>query len=385
MAAPPPMLLPEELLATAERMLFTKPPMSIDHIVDLTRRNAFTDFMGLNTLARNVFIAQFVHMKEIVFEQRKPITLFKDQGKAWERSDRFYGPYLVTKEFVRTLLDSGVLLLSSLSAVGSVFSNEADINAQPSFARSPVQSFCKLFLNQDLSDEDATKMHFALQTLNIRCANDLFVNKFSEVLSLNANEVAISLFEMNFFDIKLPTCSIIRSDRTEKISLLFDCLFYPSAGAVVTACNWEQFVQALLISCPKVKRIEFKVAFDGYTIQQEDSYAEFMRHFTGMVDEFCARIFPMLTEGDLATQILLTLELECVSEVYEQLSLGSYEHFKRGAKITLGNELSLEHYRAREYSVEDKKGRQHKCVIRVLGRSYLYTHRVNAPEADDDD
>uniref|UniRef100_A0A183C390 Cyclin_C domain-containing protein n=1 Tax=Globodera pallida TaxID=36090 RepID=A0A183C390_GLOPA len=189
MAAPPPMLLPEELLATAERMLFTKPPMSINHIVDLTRRNAFTDFMGLNALARNVFIAQFVHMKEIVFEQRKPITLFKDQGKAWERSDRFYGPYLVTKEFVRTLLDSGVLLLSSLSVVGSVFSNEADINAQPSFARSPVQSFCKLFLNQDLSDEDATKMlHFALQTLNIRCANDLFVNKFSEVLSLNANE-----------------------------------------------------------------------------------------------------------------------------------------------------------------------------------------------------
>uniref|UniRef100_A0A914HBB3 F-box domain-containing protein n=1 Tax=Globodera rostochiensis TaxID=31243 RepID=A0A914HBB3_GLORO len=385
MSAPPPMLLPEELLAKAERMLFTKPANSIEHIVDLTRRNAFTDFMRLNTLARNFFIAQFVHMKEIVFEQRKPITLFKDRGKAWERSDRFYGPYLVTKEFVRTLLDSGVLLLSSLSVVGSVFSNEADINAQPSFARSPIQSFCKLFLNEDLSDEDAPKMHFALETLNIRCANDLFVDKFSEFLSLNANEVVISLYEMNFFDIKLPTCSIIRADRTEKISLQFDCLFYPSAGAVVTACNWEQFVQALLISCPKVKRIEFKIAFDGYTIQQEDSYAEFMRHFTWMADEFYARIFPMLTEGDLATQILLTLELECVSEVYEKLSLRSYEHFKRGTKITLGDELSLEHYRAREYNVFDKKGRQHKCVIRVLGRSYLYTHRVNAPEADDDD
>uniref|UniRef100_A0A183BHK0 MADF domain-containing protein n=1 Tax=Globodera pallida TaxID=36090 RepID=A0A183BHK0_GLOPA len=97
----PPTLSEDVLYAVAEQMLFTRPPMKEfywDRQVDLRQENAYTNFMCLSPSTFKVFVAQFVKMKHIVFEQRDCVKMYKrDTARDWTDSE-----YVKFLEVVKT-------------------------------------------------------------------------------------------------------------------------------------------------------------------------------------------------------------------------------------------------------------------------------------------
>uniref|UniRef100_A0A914H2U0 Serpentine receptor class gamma n=1 Tax=Globodera rostochiensis TaxID=31243 RepID=A0A914H2U0_GLORO len=161
------------------------------HQVDLRQENAYTNFMCLSPSTFKVFVAQFVKIKHIEFEQKGCVKMYKDATKEdWTNSEdnAFYGPYVVSTEFVRTLLNLGKLRLSSVRVYAAA--PETDGQVQPNVYKFPVQSFAKLFLNEELSDEEALKVLFKLDKLQIVGVDELGPN-FETFLNLNAKEVEV--------------------------------------------------------------------------------------------------------------------------------------------------------------------------------------------------